>query len=62
MDIVPFIRLPALLILLSLIAAIVSRRVPAPHNVPPQLSETIPFVSNTWQFITNKERFIDRVR
>ncbi|KAH8772004.1 cytochrome P450 [Diaporthe sp. PMI_573] len=29
---------------------------------PPRLGETIPFVSNTWQFMTNKRVFISRVR
>jgi hypothetical protein len=29
---------------------------------PPRLSETIPFVSNAWQFMTNKRLFINRVR
>ncbi|KAI1654489.1 putative cytochrome P450 [Daldinia decipiens] len=29
---------------------------------PPRLNETIPFVSNAWQFMTNKRAFISRVR
>ncbi|KAM0810030.1 putative Cytochrome P450 [Seiridium cardinale] len=29
---------------------------------PPLLSETVPYVSNAWQFMTNKRLFINRVR
>lgn len=29
---------------------------------PPRLDETIPFVSNLWQFLTNKRLFITRAR
>ncbi len=29
---------------------------------PTWLSESVPFVSNAWQFMTNKGRFIARVR
>jgi cytochrome bd-type quinol oxidase subunit 2 len=29
---------------------------------PPRLDETIPFVSNLWQFMTNKRLFITRAR
>ncbi|KAK7974515.1 hypothetical protein PG989_016363 [Apiospora arundinis] len=28
----------------------------------PRLAETVPFVSNAWQFMTNKRQFINRVR
>ncbi|KAF2829100.1 cytochrome P450 [Ophiobolus disseminans] len=62
MAVVPSIWVPALLILFPLIAVIIRHKGPKPQNEPPKLSETIPFVSNTWQFITDKERFIDRMR
>lgn len=29
---------------------------------PPCLPETVPFISNTWQFMTNKTLFISRAR
>jgi hypothetical protein len=62
MDNLFYTRLPALLVLLPLIAFLISRKGSAPPNEPPRLGETIPFVSNTWQFITNKEQFMNRVR
>jgi hypothetical protein len=62
MDILSYTRLPALLALLPFIALLISRKGSTPKSEPPRLGETIPFVSNTWQFITNKEQFMNRVR
>ena len=56
------VSLTVLVVLLAFVPALFSGHAWAKRNEPPRLSETIPFVSNTWQFITNKQRFIDRVR
>ncbi|KAF2177972.1 cytochrome P450 [Zopfia rhizophila CBS 207.26] len=46
-------------ILISLVSRQKSR---SKLRQPPRLSETIPFVSNAWQFMTNKRLFINRTR
>ncbi|KAK7978557.1 cytochrome P450 [Apiospora saccharicola] len=44
--------------LVIFLPSICRRRTP---NQPPRLGETIPFISNVWQFMTDKDRFIARV-
>ncbi|KAI2610568.1 hypothetical protein GGR54DRAFT_651721 [Hypoxylon sp. NC1633] len=52
------------ILLLSLLLTVLAIRRPglSKPNDPPCLGETIPFVSNAWQFLTNKPLFIDRIR
>ncbi|KAK8066879.1 hypothetical protein PG997_013626 [Apiospora hydei] len=56
----------AMLAVVALIAVILARFMDQQRqcrkNEPPWLSETIPFVSNAWQFMTDKESFIERLR
>ncbi|KAI1438101.1 putative cytochrome P450 [Xylaria sp. CBS 124048] len=52
------------IILVALPFAITLNRQKEAQNLPepPWLSESIPFVTNAWQFMTNKGRFIARIR
>ncbi|KAK8859640.1 25-hydroxycholesterol 7-alpha-hydroxylase [Apiospora arundinis] len=47
-------------ILLAIFLALASRQ--SPPNQPPRLKEAIPFVTNAWQFMTNKKHFITRIK
>ncbi|RYP60190.1 hypothetical protein DL771_010600 [Monosporascus sp. 5C6A] len=48
----------ALLATVPLLASLTKRN---DTKRPPRLRETIPFVSNAWQYMTNKKLFLDRV-
>ncbi|KAI1414863.1 cytochrome P450 [Hypoxylon sp. FL1857] len=52
--------IPVFLFLPLILAILLSRR-RGPAR-PPQLSETITFISNAWQFATNKDAFLARLR
>ncbi|KAF4636505.1 hypothetical protein G7Y89_g1575 [Cudoniella acicularis] len=51
-----------LLLCLPVVTLIVRQQNRNKPKQPPRLSETIPFISNAWQFMTNKRLFITRVR
>ncbi|KAL9083520.1 MAG: hypothetical protein Q9165_008501 [Trypethelium subeluteriae] len=48
--------------LLPMIVIMISWQKLNKPSEPPRLRETIPFVSNTWQFMTNKPLFVNRIR
>lgn len=50
------------LLLLPVIASLLWRKKPPNARKPPSIDEMVPFVSNVWQFMTEKRRFIARVR
>ncbi|KAK3291992.1 cytochrome P450 [Chaetomium fimeti] len=52
----------ALLLILTLVAVLAKQNRSDKPKQPPRLDETIPFVSNLWQFMTNKRLFITRAR
>ncbi|OTA57645.1 cytochrome P450 [Hypoxylon sp. EC38] len=52
-----------LFLVLPLVTAFVNKQKRTENlQQPPRLSETIPFVTNAWQFMTNKKRFIERAK
>ncbi|KAK4142937.1 cytochrome P450 [Dichotomopilus funicola] len=54
--------LTTLLVTLPLVAVFFFVKQDRDAKRPPRLDETIPFVSNLWQFLTNKRLFITRAR
>ncbi|KAI0885808.1 putative cytochrome P450 [Annulohypoxylon maeteangense] len=52
-----------LLLLLPIWATLLDKKKSSKNlEHPPRLGETIPFFTNGWQFMTNKRRFIERVK
>ncbi|KAK8078438.1 hypothetical protein PG996_004608 [Apiospora saccharicola] len=50
-----------LILVIPLVVFLASVHRQSTPNQPPRLGETIPFISNVWQFMTAKNRFIMRV-